>query len=88
MDKKTNNEADQLSIQEAYKTIFTDYPDVVTVPQICNMLGGISRSTAYELISTNKIMRLKGTANRAFIIPKLSVIKYVLTLGADGNITS
>ncbi|MGN0607129.1 MAG: DNA-binding protein [Oscillospiraceae bacterium] len=88
MEKKTTNETESISIQEAYKILYTDYPDIVTVAQMCSMLGGISRSTAYELINTNKIMRLKGTSNRAFIIPKLSIIKYVLTLGDDGNIAS
>lgn len=27
--------------QTAYKMLFTDYPDVVNVKQMCEMLGGI-----------------------------------------------
>ncbi len=27
--------------QTAYKLLFTDYPDVVNVQQMCEMLGGI-----------------------------------------------
>lgn len=28
--------------QIAYKLLFTDYPDVVNVEQMCEMLGGIA----------------------------------------------
>ena len=28
--------------QEAYQLVFCDYPDIVNVEQMCEMLGGIS----------------------------------------------
>ena len=31
--------------QTAYKMLFTDYPDVVNVEQMCEMLGGICDKT-------------------------------------------
>ncbi len=35
---------------EYYKTLFKEYPDVVDVRQLCQMLGGIGVKTAYELL--------------------------------------
>ena len=35
--------------QTAYKLLFTEYPDVVNVEQMCEMLGGICDKTAYRL---------------------------------------
>ena len=32
--------------QVAYKLLFTEYPDVVNVEQMCEMLGGICDKTA------------------------------------------
>ena len=32
--------------QEAYQLVFCDYPDIVNVEQMCEMLGGISQKTA------------------------------------------
>lgn len=36
--------------QEAYQLVFCDYPDIVNVEQMCEMLGGISQKTAYRLL--------------------------------------
>ena len=33
-----------------YRYIFNKYPDVVTIEQMCEMLGGISVKTGYKLI--------------------------------------
>ena len=41
--------------QTAYKMLFTDYPDVVNVEQMCEMLGGICDKTAYKLLKSGKI---------------------------------
>ena len=35
--------------QTAYKLLFADYPDVVNVEQMREMLGGICDKTAYKL---------------------------------------
>ena len=35
--------------QDAYKLVFCNYPDIVNVEQMCEMLGGISQKTAYRL---------------------------------------
>ena len=31
-----------MTIDSAYQLMFSEYPDIVTVPQMCKMLGGIS----------------------------------------------
>lgn len=36
--------------QDAYKLVFCNYPDIVNVEQMCEMLGGISQKTAYRLL--------------------------------------
>ena len=35
--------------------IFADYPDIVNLEQMRNMLGGISLTLAYRLIKENQI---------------------------------
>lgn len=41
-----------------YHVMFQGYPDVVNVPQLCEMLGGISDKTAYRLLRSGKIRSL------------------------------
>lgn len=48
-----------LKDREAYRLLFPNYSDVVNIPQFCEMLGGISRKTAYKLMRDNKIAHLK-----------------------------
>ena len=38
-----------------YDLMFQNYPDVVNVQQMCEMLGGISTKSAYKLLQANKI---------------------------------
>ena len=60
--------------KELYQMMFPDYPDIVTVKQLREMLG-VSRALAYKLISDGEIQAVKiGTSLK---IPKVSVINYV-----------
>ena len=52
------------------------YPDVVSVRQMCIMLGGISMKTAYKLLGNGEIHHLK--IGKSFKIPKICVIEYLL----------
>ena len=61
--------------ETAYKLIFDQYPDVVNINQLCDMLGGIGIKTAYNLVRTGKIKRI-GTG-RTYRIPKVNVIKFL-----------
>lgn len=62
-------------IKELYNMMFPDFPDIVTVTQLQEMLG-VSRHLAYNLINDGSIRGLK--IGNAFKIPKVNVIEYVM----------
>ena len=64
-------------IKETYTLMFTDYPDIVNLTQMRKMLGGISNSLAYRMLREKKIKSKK--VGREYKIPKVNVIKYVMT---------
>ena len=49
-----------MKTKEAYNVLFVDYPDMVNVEQMCEMLGGISTKTAYQLLKTGSIKSFMG----------------------------
>ena len=53
-------------------TIFSDYPDVVTVEQLSTML---SAKTAYKLVKEKKIKSI--SIGRTYKIPKIFVLDYL-----------
>lgn len=59
-----------------YSLIFADYPDVVGVVQLCEMLGGICPKTAYKLLSSDQIQGFR--IGNTYRIPKINVIRYIL----------
>ena len=61
-------------LKELYQMMFPEYPDIVTVRQLREMLG-ISRQLAYDLIADGEVQAIK-IGNR-FKIPKVSVINFV-----------
>ena len=62
-------------LRELYQMMFPDYPDIVTVPQLREMLG-VSRDLAYKLIGDGEIYAVKiGTTYK---IPKACIISYVV----------
>jgi len=54
--------------------MFKDYPDVLTVKDLQQMLG-IGKNLAYELVSKRTIPHVK--MGRKIIIAKISVIEYL-----------
>ena len=56
--------------------IFADYPDVVNVEQMCSMLGGIGKKTAYDLLRNGDIQSIK--LGKSFKIPKVCIIEYLV----------
>ena len=62
-------------LKENYKTIFTAYPDVVTIYQLKDMLG-IGITLAYRLVKQNTIKSIK--IGREYKIPKANVISYLM----------
>lgn len=67
---------------EHYKReMFAEYPDVVDVEQLCEMLGGISRKLAYRLLTSGELRSVR--IGRSYRIPKLCVIEYLTGTDAD-----
>lgn len=64
-----------MKAQDAYRMMFRDYPDVVTVEQMCEMLGGISTKTGYRLLKNGTIKSV--VVGRRYRIPKLYVFEYL-----------
>lgn len=62
--------------QKRREKIFSEYPDVVSVKQMCVMLGGISMKTAYKLLESGDIRHLK--IGKSFKIPKVCIIEYLI----------
>lgn len=63
------------TIKENYELMFTDYPDIVNIPQLKEMLG-IGVNLAYALVRKKKIASLK--VGREYKIPKRNVISYLI----------
>ena len=59
------------------KTLLRDYPDVVSLPELCAMMGGIGESTARKLLRSGRIKSLM--VRSTYYIPKKCVIDYLLS---------
>ena len=68
----------ELSMSDVQKTMFTDYPDVVNVKQLREMLGGIGQREAYRLVTSRTIPSVKS--GKGYKIPKVYVIKFLLSI--------
>ena len=55
--------------------MFKNYPDIVSVSEMRQMLGGIGRNTAYKLLSEQVIKSKK--IGRLYLIPKANVVKFL-----------
>ena len=60
-----------ISQKDAYKLMLKEYPDIMTVEQMCEVLG-ISTKTGYRLLREKKICCLK--VGRAYRIPKAHLL--------------
>jgi len=54
--------------------MFSGYPDIVSVSDVCNMLN-LGRISVYRLLQENKIRHIR--VGRKYIIPKNSVADFV-----------
>lgn len=58
------------------REIFSEYSDIVTVDEVMKMLR-LGKNTVYKLLKDDEIMNVKVGAR--YVIPKQSVIEFVLT---------
>lgn len=68
-----------ISQRDAYKLMLKNYPDIMTVEQMCEVLG-VSTKTGYRLLKEGKICCLK--VGRAYRIPKAHLFTY-LSIGCN-----
>jgi excisionase family DNA binding protein len=64
----------KIAKKDTYLVMFKEYPDVVDVEQMSEMIG-ISTKTAYKLLRDNKIEHFK--IGRTYKIPKLNILIYI-----------
>ena len=73
------------NVKEAYNTMFTSYPDILSIDDLRVMLGKKNKklgiTTAYKLLRNNQIFSMK--VGREYRIPKISVIEYVTNKNFD-----
>ena len=62
------------NLKESYEVMFTNYPDVVNIHQLKEMLG-IGITLAYKLVKKGIIKSMK--IGREYKIPKANVISYL-----------
>ncbi|MEK0314523.1 helix-turn-helix domain-containing protein [Cohnella sp. 56] len=68
---------------DPYLLLFQSMPDVVTVEQMCMMLGGISTKTGRKLLQSGRIAHFR--IGRFYRIPKLSIINYLREIITPSN---
>ena len=59
----------------AKKEMFSEYPDVVNIKQLCEMLGGIGPKAAYRCLHDGSIGYVK--VGKGFLIPKKNIIAFL-----------
>lgn len=64
------------SSKNYYDNLFKDYPDVVRVKELKQMLPGTGKNKIYDLLKGKKIYSKK--IGRDYYIPKVSIIKYLM----------
>lgn len=67
-----------MNMTNIYKTIFRDFPDVMSVEQMSRALG-ICTKTAYRLLRNNEIEYI--LIGRNYKIPKKNIIDYLRLSG-------
>ncbi len=63
-----------LSGKDAYSIMLKEYPDVLDINQMCEILG-VSTKTGYKILKAGKINSLK--IGRTYRIPKVHIISFL-----------
>ena len=66
---------EKMTLEEAYRVMFVNYPDVVKVKDACTMIG-VGRKKIYDLIKDGILCTV--TNGKGYNITKLSVIAFLL----------
>ncbi len=68
---------------ERFRKLFKDYPDLLTVSQLCEMLKFRSQTSIMRRIQQKRIPYYKD--GRQYMIPKEWAIQYVLSRDFDAH---
>lgn len=63
-----------LSGKDAYSLMLKEYPDVLDINQMCDILG-VSTKTGYKILKAGTINSLK--IGRTYRIPKVHIISFL-----------
>ena len=63
-----------MTTQEAYQLLFTEYPDLLNVHQMCEILG-INIKSAYKILRREEIRSL--IICNKYLIPKIELFRYI-----------
>lgn len=63
-----------ISTNDIYGIVFKNYPDVLNVQQVSELLG-VSTKTVYKQIKDGSLKSIK--VGREFRIPKVSIMSYI-----------
>ena len=66
---------DKTAEKTAYRTMFREYPEIVTIKEVCQMLG-LSYKSVHKLIRDGKLQRIPG--GRSIKVARITVIEFVL----------
>ena len=72
----------EISTQDIYRIVFKEYPDVMDVKQVSELLG-VSTKTVYKLIREGSLPALK--VGREFRIPKVILMKHMKVFGSTAS---
>ena len=60
--------------RKEYMNMLKNYPDVLKIKDMCEVLGGISTKTGYKLLRENKIESIK--VGREYCVSKISIVDF------------
>ena len=63
--------------REQYEKLFESFPDVLTLPELCKMLGGIGDGTARYLLQGEYIEHF--VIRHTYYVPKCCAIDYLMS---------
>lgn len=66
---------ENLNPRDAYRMMLRDYPDVLNIDQMCEVLS-VSTKTGYALLKKGSVQHLK--VGRSYRIPKAHLLTYLI----------
>ena len=68
------DKASRISQEKAYRIMLRDYPDIMNIEQVCQILC-VSTKTGYKLINEGHLCCMK--VGRTYRIPKVHLLEYL-----------